>query len=320
MHDLEYGFESVPCPLCAAPESRSVLTVRDRFDQVLGAYLSVARCSGCGFTYLNPRPQIDTIGRFYTSAEYDPFLSARAPQGLWERLYSSVRDFAIRKKRREIERLTKVGTILDVGCGTGEFLNAMRKRGWGVRGIEMDESAAAFARAQYEIEVHSGSLAECNYERESLDVVSFWHVLEHLHDPVTVFRSCWHWLKPDGFLLIAAPNIGSLDAGFYKENWVALDSPRHLLHFTPESMNNLCQQTGFELLRHRQMLLDVYYNCLLSERLIASIERRTKTVEYLGLVRAVLVASYSALAASKWSREKLGSSVFYIIQKRDKQS
>jgi len=292
------------------------MTAPDRFNLQKRAYLAITQCEQCQFIFMNPRPTPAAIGQFYESSGYQPFLSTQSPQGLWDRTYEVVRRWAVGNKRRKIARLKSVSSLLDVGCGTGEFLQEMRTHGWQVHGVEKEAKAAQFARQKYDLAVHTGELSDCQFEAGSFHVITFWHVLEHLFDPLAVLRQCRHWLHEDGLILVAAPNISSLDARFYQENWVALDAPRHLIHITPGSMTRLCHKADLAMTGHEQMILDVFYNCLLSEKLLLDVQKRSAFVVLPAFARALLVACSSAIAASAAGRERLGSSVLYIIKKR----
>ena len=316
MSALEDVFESTPCPLCGGKDNGILLIAPDRFNLRQGPYLSIVQCKKCQFIFLNPRPTPATIAGFYTNSGYQPFLSTQSSRSLWDRIYAIVRRWAVRNKRRKIEKLKPAASLLDVGCGTGEFLREMRSHGWQVSGIEKEVGAARFASEKYGLTVSTDDPNQCRFETGSFDVITFWHVLEHLFDPVAVLRQCGHWLNEDGIILVAAPNMSSLDAAFYKENWVALDSPRHLVHLTPVSMAGLCRATGLEMLGHHQMLLDVFYNCLLSEKLILESNQRNLLWGLPGFVRALFVACRSAVTASGFGSDRLGSSILYIIKKR----
>ncbi len=277
----------------------------------------LVECSSCGFVYVNPRPVPDAISAFYQNEDYQPFVSTKQAIPLWDRLYNFSRMFTIPGKRRKVQKRKRTGSLLDVGCGTGEFLVEMQRCGWQVDGVEKDQGAAAHASGILGREVHTQELRDCGFPRESFDVITMWHVLEHLYDPRAAIGQVAHLLRRDGLIVIAMPNISSVDARFYRENWVPLDSPRHLLHFTPATMKRLCDACGLTLVGHQQMVIDVFYNCLMSEKFVMKV----KSARWFGLpfrlARALAVASISTVRASRMlsGHERRGSSVLYFIQK-----
>lgn len=277
--------------------------------------MSLVQCRECALGFLNPRPTPEKIADYYQSAGYQPFLSAKRRKSAWDQLYSLARTAAVRRKRTKIEKVKPTGNLLDVGCGTGEFSHEMQSHDWTVAGVEKDPRAAQFAREKYDLSVTVGDLGDIGEQQAAFDVVTFWHVLEHLFDPVGVLKQVENVLKPDGFALIAAPDFASFDSGFYGSNWVALDAPRHLLHFNPQSMQHLCRAAGLTVLGHYQMVLDAFYNCLMSEMLISARSGANSALQLYRFVRGAAIASASVLLASRLGTKKLGSSVLYIIRK-----
>jgi len=224
----------------------------------------------------------------------------------------------VRRKRAWIEAMKPPGTLLDVGCGTGEFLHEMQSHGWQVTGVETETRVAAFARRKYGLEVASGDLETCEFQPQQFDVITFWHVLEHLFDPLQTLKRVDGILKDDGVVLIAVPNIASMDAEFYKENWVALDAPRHLAHFTPDSMSRLATAANFSIMNMRQMPLDAFYNCLMSEQLVLARRTKSKAFIPLYLLRGLSVATGSVmLAARMLGLNGRGSSMLYILKREN---
>jgi len=308
--------ETVACPVCGHAEYRKYLRVPDRFKPEKGYQFSLVACGACEFVFLNPRPCPGSIGAYYGDEAYQPFLSRKEGRSLWDALYAMVRSRAVRNKRRKIEQWQASGRLLDVGCGTGEFLDEMQRHGWEVAGIEKDEAAAAFAGSAYGLNVETSDLQACSLPDSSCDVITLWHVLEHLYGPADALRKAAALLKPDGLLLVAVPNIASLDFRFYRENWVALDAPRHFHHFRQADMERLCDAAGLALVDTHQMVLDAFYNCILSEALKVRMEQRSPIWLLPGSVRAGLLATLSVANAS--FRKRLdpgkGSSVLYCIR------
>ena len=202
----------------------------------------------------------------YESDGYDPFQSIQSPTSIFDRAYRIARDFTLAWKKNLIERLVPHGSrILDGGCGTGEFINSL-KSNYQVEGYEPEQRVANWVRKQYSLPIHAGDSSTLPTDIEHFDLITMWHVLEHVPDPVAELHSLGGILKSGGKLLIAVPNITSADAMIYGSNWVALDAPRHLWHFSKKQISLLADKTGFTLTKSGMLPLDVYYNSLLSEK------------------------------------------------------
>jgi SAM-dependent methyltransferase len=203
----------------------------------------VVRCAICGLVYLCPRPASSALHAFYPDAYYPleatPPAQARAvAAGLFRRVQAWVQG-----QGRGTVRL------LDVGCGTGVFLDLAQQAGWHVRGIEPGVAACAYARARFGLEVHCATLESAPLPPESFDVVTMWHVLEHLPHPLGGLRRVHQALASGGLLLIGVPNFASLEARLFGRRWYSLDAPRHLYHFTPATLSAIVSAAGLRPVR-----------------------------------------------------------------------
>ena len=317
---MSLEFEKINCPLCGCEKNELFLKTQDRFNLNGELEFKIVACSECTFIFLNPRPKSESISAFYESENYQPFLSIQSGLNFWDRIYLTVRSFTLTNKRRKISKLKRGGRLLDIGCGTGEFLHEMQDHGWQVEGLEMDEKAAEFARTENNLSVQTLELQDCDFPDQSFDVITLWHVLEHLYDPKENLKKMRNFLKDGGFILIAVPNISSLDARFYKSNWVALDAPRHLFHFTPETMSVFCKRAGLGIQKFYQLPLDAFFNCLMSERIILKNRILGTLLFPLHFLRGFLIAKISIFQSLRLSRQKnrLGSSILYFVQKQEK--
>lgn len=241
------------------------LNISETFD--------IVQCENCGFTYLNPRPTIESIEKYYDVEEYHPHKISN--ESLVDKIYIKVRDININAKRKLIKKLIpQKGALLDVGCGTGEFLENMHLNDWQVTGMETASEARELAEKE-NIRVFD-NLEKIN---QRFNIITMWHVLEHIHNIPTLMNNLSRLLSDKGYLIIAVPNIDSLDARFYKTNWVALDTPRHLYHFRPKDIITLLNRYQFEVRKiSNRLYFDVWYNALLSAQLRAKIENRNTSM------------------------------------------
>ena len=262
---MKEGFENINCPVCRNDQHQLFLNTFDRFAATKINEFQIVKCTNCGFIFLNPRPDTETASQYYDVDGYDPFLSADQSQSLRDKFYLFLRKLNLAFKFKKIRGFKpKPGKILDIGCATGEFLEKYQKHLWQCTGVEVAEKAGQIASAK-NIKVFQ-SVHEIP-DTEKFDLITMWHVLEHVHDLNETIGKIGKLIKKDGILVIAVPNIHSWDAGVYKSDWVALDAPRHLYHFSPDSIQKLLQKQNLKLRHKHTLLLDNLYNNLLSKNL-----------------------------------------------------
>lgn len=221
------------CAACGSVEVQDVVAG--------GVGSRIARCPACGLGTLVDRPTAEQLDALYQSDLYTPVPPrAGALVGLAHRVIGALRLRILRPAAR--------GRLLDVGSGKGHFLAAARRAGWDATGIEFSTAAAEEARRRYGVEtlVADWSTVALNGK---YDVITMWHVLEHLPDPAAAMRRARSLIAPDGRLVISVPNGSSLQAQVFGPSWFHLDTPRHLYHFTPTSLCRLAERTGFEVVR-----------------------------------------------------------------------
>jgi 2-polyprenyl-3-methyl-5-hydroxy-6-metoxy-1,4-benzoquinol methylase len=189
-------------------------------------------------------------------------------KGLFNWMYQNVRVYTIQNKVALLKSVKKNGSHLDIGCGTGEFLNACKKSGFNTKGIE----PSALARNQA-IENYALSISEntdlSQYPKSEFDSISMWHVLEHTPNLNKTISHFQRILKPGGKLIIAVPNHKCWDANYYKQHWAAWDVPIHLWHFSKNTIERLFKNHRFRLIKTKPMLFDAYYVSLLSEEFVS---------------------------------------------------
>ena len=243
------------CPVCRTNSFNSFLTVKDYTVSQLEFHL--VTCSACGFTFTNPQPTAETIPHYYKSEKY--ISHTGGTRGLMDNLYRLARSFTLRWKAQLVTNNAIEKTLLDYGCGTGNFLHHMKSLGWSVTGIEPSSTARLKANQNapvYEaIENISGTFS----------TVTLWHVLEHIHDLHGTLAEIKKRLTASGTVFIAVPNYKSADANHYKNFWAAYDVPRHLWHFNQHTMTHVLTKAGFTIHKIVPMKLDAYYVSLLSE-------------------------------------------------------
>ena len=253
------------CPVCGSPDIKNVLSVKDY--TVSNETFVIAECNSCSLRFTQDVPDAASIAPYYKSENY--ISHTNTSKGLINRLYQSVRKRTLKQKRRLIERASgiKKGRLLDVGSGTGAFANEMQQAGWQVTGLEPDADARAVGKQSYNIDLADiGQFYQL--QESSYDVITMWHVLEHVHDLQGYIAKLKLLLTENGKLFIAVPNYTSKDAAASKEQWAAYDVPRHLYHFSPRSMQVLMEKHGLRILQHKPMWYDSFYVSMLSSKYI----------------------------------------------------
>lgn len=251
------------CPVCRSAEIAPVLEASDH--TVSGEVFAIWECRNCGLRFTQDVPDAGAIGKYYQSEDYISHSETR--KGIINRLYHQVRRRALHQKLGWINRYAQQqpGTLLDIGCGTGAFLQTMQQAGWKATGTEPDEQARENARRLHGVEPLP-SAALFHLPPHSFDVITMWHVLEHVHELHEYIAQIRSLLTPEGTVLIALPNYRSLDAQHYASSWAAYDVPRHLYHFSPKALSSLAAQHQLKMVRQIAMPFDSFYISLLSER------------------------------------------------------
>lgn len=251
------------CPLCGNDYLESVMECKDYYAS--GETYGLAKCSKCGFLLTQNVPDETEIGRYYETPAYISHSDTR--KGLTNSLYHIVRKHMLKRKRRLVENISgrTNGNLLDYGTGTGYFAQAMKEAGWHVTAIEKSEQARKTALDNFGLQVSSeqsfGQLPTGTFH-----VITLWHVLEHLQNLNEMWEQLRQLLALGGCLIIAVPNCQSADAGYYGNTWAAYDVPRHLWHFSPDTMRQFAEKHGFRLIRTLPMPFDAFYVSILSEK------------------------------------------------------
>ncbi len=290
------------CPLCSSSAIEEKLTAKDY--TVSQKDFSIWHCNNCTARFTQDAPEQREIGEYYQSENYISHSDTK--KGLINRLYHSVRNKTLSAKKKLINKETRTdkGEILDIGCGTGAFLNAMEKAGWSITGLEPDAAVRRKAEALYNITAEpSENLFHLPAKR--YNAITLWHVLEHVHDLHKYLKQIEILLAAEGKLFIAVPNYTSHDAAVYKQYWAAYDVPRHLYHFSPESIQQILTTYNLQLTSIKPMWYDSFYVSMLSEKY-----KNGKG----NLLKAFLNGFISNLKAM--GNKERCSSVIYIISRK----
>jgi 2-polyprenyl-3-methyl-5-hydroxy-6-metoxy-1,4-benzoquinol methylase len=288
------------CLVCKGNKFESYLNCTDYF--VTGESFTINQCTNCSFLFTQDIPSSETIAPYYKSEKY--ISHSDTQKGIVNKLYHQVRNIMLGRKYRLIKKLSSGKTLLDIGCGTGYFPNFMKLKGYNAFGMELEQDARNFASQNFGLELFSPEYILEQDVKDTYDIITLWHVMEHLHDPVKYLTWIHQSLKPDGVLLIALPNSNSFDAKYFKEYWAAYDVPRHLWHFTPETFKKYLVQFGFELKQIKRLPFDAYYNSLMSARY-----KQHK----LALISGFIIGLISNIKS--FICPKTTSSVIYILKK-----
>ena len=289
------------CPICKSELIQEQLTAKDY--TVSQNIFSIWQCNACTVRFTQDVPEQDAIGAYYASDNYISHSDTK--KGIINSLYHLVRKRTLGAKRRLVINETGIlkGQILDIGCGTGAFLDTMKEANWNINGLEPDAVARNKAAELYNIHPQEpGKLFELN--KGSYNAITMWHVLEHVHELHAYIKQIAALLAPNGKLFIAVPNYTSKDAAIYAANWAAYDVPRHLYHFSPQSMEKLLSMHGLKLTAFKPMWFDSFYVSMLSEQY-----KNGKG----NIIKAVFNGFLSNLKA--WGDVRKCSSVIYVISK-----
>ena len=207
-----------------------------------------------------PKPSLEILPSYYESEDYISHTDGK--RSLFEKMYHFIKNIALKNKLNLINSQSQKGTLLDIGAGTGDFLVVAKKDGWEITGIEPGEKPRNIA-------IQKGVSFANNLEAladNSFDVITMWHVLEHVPDLEFQIKELKRLIKPNGTILIAVPNFNSFDANYYGKFWAAFDVPRHLWHFSKTAIDKLFAVENLKLVKIVPMKFDSFYVSLLSEK------------------------------------------------------
>ncbi len=268
---------SMACHICGSGDGVRLYEGSDKKFRGPGRFTYV-RCRPCGLVYLHPRPSDRELSRYYP--DYVTPVSTTSGSSSWERMRQRLKRMVaaewygysgspggtsrwlFRPLRKaltlpispllsQVPRAQAGGRVLDIGCGSGGYLAFLASLGWTCVGIEPGPQSRAYAQDDLGLTVHAGPLTACALPEASFSVVTMWHVIEHLPDPLKTLREIHQLLKADGIVMLRTPNVDSFEARLFRGNWYGLDPPRHLYLFSPRTIRALLKRSGFAITRLR---------------------------------------------------------------------
>ena len=238
------------CPVCFGRKWELYTTAVDRFFLRPEESWEIQRCQECGFGWTTPVLSEQEIKAYYpltyhgdTVRTIEAFLSGELQRSRsWK---------GEEEKVDLVQRFVDKGRILDVGCADGKFLWALDPEKWDRTGVDFAEPTVRLVKEKIrDLTLIEGDLFSDKLPENSFDVITFWHVLEHLPQPRAVLERTHKLLRPGGWLFISLPNFNSLQARLFQRHWYSLDVPRHLYHFAPRPLNLLLEETGLKVRKH----------------------------------------------------------------------
>ena len=278
------------CPWCGTEKTHIHLWLKDEFLTL--EEFEIFECQHCGLLFTEPRPNPQKISKYYKSDEY--YSHHENKKGFIPKLYESVKKVNLRHKCKMATQGLKTGNVLDIGCGVGDFLHTMRQKGWDCVGVEPSEEAKKIAKKRLNSDILSPSAQE-TLPTAHFDLITMWHVLEHVDDLHWQLDQLWRLAKPGGRIIVALPNFRSYDASFYREKWAGYDVPRHLSHFNQETVVKMFKTKNLNHKKTEKLIWDAYYVSYLSE-----IYRNHRLPLIKGVYRGIL-SNLKARSSGEWS-------------------
>ena len=287
------------CPWCGSEKAQINLWLKDEF--LTKEDFHICECLNCGLLYTMPRPDKDKIGAYYKSEAY--YSHQENKKGFIPKVYERVKSINLKHKYRLATNGMQPGKLLDIGCGVGDFLHTAEMHGWECIGVEPSEDAKTIAQKRMKGKIIVSEELE-GFPDGAFDVITMWHVLEHVDDLKWQVAQLQRLVKPSGRVVIAVPNYKSYDGQFYKEHWAAYDVPRHLNHFNRITLSKIFKTSGLELVKMDKLKWDAYYISYLSEQY-----RHHSLPLVRGLYRG-FISNCKARRSGEWS------SLVYVFERK----
>lgn len=288
----------IQCIACGNPVESTGENIVDYYCSM--ETFSVITCSHCGLRITEPKPPVDKLTDYYAPEKYISHNDGKG--GLFLSVYQFIQRYNLKLKLRGISTYrAQKGTLLDIGCGNGAALSFFIRHGWHGIGVEPAPVARRLSILSG-LEVYGEEfLSEAT--DSSFDLITMWHVLEHVYDVPERLRQVLRLVKSNGLVVVAVPNPDSYDAKHYGPYWAAWDVPRHLYHFSKKSFELLVTKTGFEIAAIQPMWFDSYYVALTSEKY--------KNSGYFGIIVALWIGFWSNLISGR-NKQGTSSLIYYL--------
>lgn len=287
------------CPWCQSEKAHTHLSLKDYF--LTQELFDIMVCEDCGLLYTTPKPSDEKLGDYYKSEAY--YSHQENKKGFIPRVYEAVKSVNLKHKIAIATQGKEPGRLLDIGCGVGDFLHFAEQNGWQCTGAEPSEDASSIAKKRIKAEIMLPKDLE-KLPDESFDVITMWHVLEHVSDLQWQVNQLNRLLKKGGRLVIALPNFRSYDAQYYKDKWAAYDVPRHLNHFSQDSIAKIFNINGLVKIPTQKLVWDAFYISFMSEKY------RQKSLPLLRGIYRGMISNMKARKNGEWS------SLVYVFEKR----
>ncbi len=290
--------EKINCPLS---EKKTILNnyIKVKDYSNTQEEFTIVSCETTDFLFTNPRPKEKDISKYY---DFEDYISHTNKQNDFiSKLYQKVRSYSIIRKYKLISKLISSRKILDVGSGTGEFLGYMKSKGFDTYGVEIAKKARELSIKNHKLFIKNSL---CSLDENNFDIITMWHVLEHIYDLDGYMKKIKYLLNDNGILIIAVPNHKCFDQKFYGKHWAGWDAPLHLWHFDKESMLKISNKYGFEISSIHPLYFDSFYVSILSSKYKYNSSK---------LVQSFLIGLYSNLIAKFKTGEY--SSLIYVLKK-----
>ena len=289
------------CIVCESKELSRVMVIKDHL--VSGEEFNLEECTNCRFRFISNPPSEIEAGPYYDTEEYVEHSDSN--EGVVNWIYHHARKYMLREKYQLLNKLERPKKVLDFGTGTGYFLRHMKSQGYETAGLEISEKARNFGRSKFGLDIYDPT----DVNKEDFDsgygYVTFWHVLEHVYNPIKVLSRLKELMSDDGVIVAALPNYKCLEEKAYKGYWNGYDVPRHLWHFNKDAFSQFAEKAGFEVFKTSMLPLDPFYNCLISE------SYRKKKIGY----ALMPFVGMTSLLSGYFNNDKASSIVYYLKKK-----
>ena len=249
IHSLSIMEKITKCQLCGCNDQEVIYVAHDHYSQK-SFYLVC--CVNCSLVFTNPRPSSDELGEYYPPTYYGD-----AGQRFHPLIERAVHFFRKRLAEKIDSHFPSRGRVLEIGSGRGSLLSELAEKGWTAIGTEYSENIIKEVTDTPGVKVYpTPKLQDCKFPDQYFNVVICYHVLEHLPEPIRTLREIHRIIDPQGLLIIAVPNIGGFTARLSKSHWFGIDAPRHLFHFTPETLETVLGQSGFKIIKRSTLSIE----------------------------------------------------------------